>query len=137
MDLPTALGLTGDAFRLPALAECVGAARRQVRAILRHWGLDGLGDDAGLVVTELFTNAVLHSGSEHVTCALWAGEGLLHLEVTDQGGDRSAGPRVREAADSEENGRGLVLVDQVAQQWGVRRLGEGPGRTVWAALVCG
>ena len=136
MELPIALGPTGDVFRLPALAECVGAARRQVCATLRRWGLDGLRDDAGLVVTELFTNALLHSGSEHVTCAIWAREGLLHLEITDQG-DRASGPTVREAGDGEENGRGLVLVDHVAHQWGVRRQGQGPGRTVWAALTCG
>ncbi|MDX6315617.1 MAG: hypothetical protein QOF44_5081, partial [Streptomyces sp.] len=40
--------------------------------------------------------------------------------------------------DAEENGRGLVLVNHVAQQWGVRHPGpDACGRTVWAALACG
>jgi anti-sigma regulatory factor (Ser/Thr protein kinase) len=137
MELPIPRGFAGDVFRLPAQAECVGAARRQVRATLSRWGLPRLCDDAGLVVTELFTNAVLHSDSDHVTCALWARAGLLHVEVTDQG-DGNCGPAVREAGDAEENGRGLVLVNHVAQQWGVRHPGpDACGRTVWAALACG
>jgi anti-sigma regulatory factor (Ser/Thr protein kinase) len=125
-----------DVLRLPAQAASVGAVRRRVRATLHGWSLERVGDDACLVVTELFTNAVLHSGSDHVICALWAGEGLLHIEVTDQG-DRAAGPAVRRAGDGEENGRGLVLVSHLAHQWGVVRPGSGAGRTVWAALACG
>ncbi|WP_405717875.1 ATP-binding protein [Streptomyces sp. NBC_01537] len=143
MMLPTArerlLPLTDsrrDVLRLPAQAASVGVVRRQVRATLSRWALDRVGDDACLVVTELFTNAVLHSGSDHVTCALWTGEGLLHIEVTDQG-DRAAGPAMRRAGDGEENGRGLVLVSHLAQQWGVVHPGSGAGRTVWAALACG
>lgn len=125
-----------DVLQLPAQAASVRAARRQVLATLRRWGLDRLGDDACLVVTELFTNAVLHSGSDHVTCVTWSGGGLLHIEVTDRG-DRAAGPAVRRAGDGEENGRGLVLVSHLAQQWGVVHPGSGAGRTVWAALACG
>jgi anti-sigma regulatory factor (Ser/Thr protein kinase) len=124
-----------DVLRLPAQAASVGAVRRRVRVTLERWGLDGRGDDACLVVTELFTNAVLHSGSDQVTCVLWTGEGLLHIEVTDQG-SRAAGPAVRCAGDGEENGRGLVLVSHLAQQWGVVHPGSGTGRTVWAALAC-
>ena len=125
-----------DVLRLPAQAASVGAARRRVRTTLHGWSLERVGDDACLVVTELFTNAVLHSGSDHVTCALWASEGLLHIEVTDQG-YRAAGPAVRRAGDGEENGRGLVLVSHLAHQWGVVHPVPGTGRTVWAALACG
>lgn len=122
-------------LRLPAQPSSVGIARRQVRSTLGHWGLEALGDDAGLVVTELFTNAVLHSGSDHVACVLWTAGGLLHVEIIDEGrGD--GGPLSRRAADADENGRGLMLVAHLAEGWGVKPPTRGTGRAVWATLAC-
>ncbi|MGW3243988.1 ATP-binding protein [Streptomyces sp. NPDC001070] len=122
-------------LRLPAQASSVGVARRQVRSALSRWGLEGLGDDAGLVVSELFTNAVVHSGSDHVACLLWTAAGKLHVEVVDEGRG-PAGPLARRAADGDENGRGLALVAHLAEGWGVRPPAHGIGRTVWAILSC-
>ncbi|MEU1543269.1 ATP-binding protein [Actinacidiphila glaucinigra] len=123
-------------LRLPAQASSVGVARRQVRSALGRWGLVGLGDDAGLVVSELFTNAVVHSGSDHVACLLWTAAGQLHIEVVDEGRE-PAGPLQRAAADGDENGRGLALVAHLAEGWGVRPSAHGTGRAVWAILSCG
>ncbi|MET9875800.1 ATP-binding protein [Actinacidiphila glaucinigra] len=122
-------------LRLPAQASSVGVARRQVRSALSRWGLVGLGDDAGLVVSELFTNAVVHSGSDHVACLLWTARDKLHIEVVDEGRG-PAGPLPRTAADSEESGRGLALVAHLAEGWGVRPPALGTGRAVWAILSC-
>lgn len=122
-------------LRLPAQASSVGVARRQVRSALSGWGLAELGDDAGLVVSELFTNAVVHSGSDHVACLLWTAGGTLHIEVVDEGRG-PAGPQARAAADGDENGRGLALVAHLAEGWGVRPPAHGTGRAVWATLSC-
>ncbi|MEU4098446.1 ATP-binding protein [Streptomyces sp. NPDC026673] len=122
-------------LRLPAQASSVGVARRQVRSALSRWDLAELADDAGLVVSELFTNAVLHSGSEYVACLLWTAGGKLHVEIVDEG--RGAeGPLARTAADGDENGRGLALVAHLAEGWGVRPPAYGTGRAVWATLSC-
>jgi anti-sigma regulatory factor (Ser/Thr protein kinase) len=122
-------------LRLPAQPSSVGVARRQVRSALGRWGLEGLGDDAGLVVSELFTNAVVHSGGDHVACLLWTAGGTLHIEVVDEGRG-PGGPLARTAADADENGRGLALVAHLAEGWGVRPPAHGTGRAVWATLVC-
>ncbi|WP_217171231.1 ATP-binding protein [Streptomyces sp. AC512_CC834] len=89
-------------------------------------------DTAVLVVAELASNAVLHGRVPGRDFALFLrndeGRGVVRIEVTDT---HPARP-VRSAPDPEEDGgRGLLLVDTLAVDWGVRdRLG--PGKTVWA-----
>ncbi|MFJ5214692.1 ATP-binding protein [Streptomyces sp. NPDC088354] len=126
-----------DLFRLPAHGSSVAAARHRVRARLREWEADeGLRDDAEMIVSELFTNAVRHTGSEHIACALWFDGERLRLEVTDQGRAPTA-PRPRAAGVDEEGGRGLLLVGALSQVWGVRPSDDGLGRVVWAELAAG
>jgi serine/threonine-protein kinase RsbW len=124
-----------DVFRLPALSASVADARRRVRARLLEWGLDDeLRDDAALVVTELFTNAVRHTRSEKITCVLHDTGYVVRLEVTDQG--HGAGvpvPCVAEA--DEEGGRGLLLVSLLSLAWGSDPADSGVGRMVWAELA--
>jgi len=126
-----------DVFRLPASSASVADARGRVRARLSEWGLDPeLLDDAGLVVTELFTNAVRHTHSEKITCLLQDAGGVIRLEVTDQG--RSAGvPVPCDAREDEEGGRGLLLVSLLSLAWGSDPADGGPGRRVWAELPTG
>jgi anti-sigma regulatory factor (Ser/Thr protein kinase) len=87
------------------------------------------GHDAGLLVSELFSNSVLHSGSgapgETVTVAVRVSGGLVRVEVTDRSGAGApkAGPPARDG----EGGRGLAIVACLAARWGWRRRG---GRTV-------
>ncbi|MEW1865044.1 ATP-binding protein [Streptomyces sp. NBC_00669] len=124
-----------DVFRLPALSASVAAARARIRARLREWGADAeLRDDAGLVVTELFTNAVRHTDSEKITCALHDVGSAVRLEVTDQG--RGEGdPMPCAATADEEGGRGLLLVSVLAAAWGSDPAADGMGRVVWAELA--
>ncbi|MEU3464822.1 ATP-binding protein [Streptomyces sp. NPDC006733] len=125
-----------DVFRLPAQNASVADARGRVRACLRDWGVDlEATDDAGLVVTELFTNAVRHTDSEKITCSLLALGRVLRVEVTDQG-HAPTEPRTRTADVDEECGRGLLLVSVLAQSWGVAPAEDGEGRVVWAELLC-
>lgn len=127
--------LRRDVFRLPSLSASVADARERVRARLREWGLGpDLRDDAGLVVTELFTNAVRHTDSEKITCVLQDRGPVVRLEVADQG--RGTGDPVPcSARADEESGRGLLLVSVLAQSWGSEPAEHGTGRVVWAELA--
>ncbi|MFI0938430.1 ATP-binding protein [Streptomyces sp. NPDC021020] len=122
-------------FRLPALSASVADARGRIRARLHEWGLCAeLRDDASLVVTELFTNAVRHTDSEKITCALHDAGSVVRVEVTDQGrGNAVPAPGV--AGADEEGGRGLLLVSVLSLAWGSDPAEDGTGRVVWAELA--
>jgi serine/threonine-protein kinase RsbW len=124
-----------NGFWLPALTSSVAAARCRVCDTLAQWGLCAVRDDACLVVSELFTNAVVHTDSDRVNCSLWTTSGLLYVEIADEGRARTA-PAVRSATSYAENGRGLLLVEELTDEWGVRPSEPGRGRTVWARLRC-
>lgn len=130
-----------DAFRLPAVDTAVAHARRRVRDRLHEWRVgQQLSEDAQLLVSELFTNAVRHTASEKVSCELWLVGLRLCLEVTDQGGGPDPlEPRPGTADADGESGRGLLLVSVLADDWGIRRNldgGPGSGHSVWAELTC-
>ncbi|MGH3325152.1 MAG: ATP-binding protein [Streptomyces sp.] len=121
----------------------VSRARRRVLDRLHAWCVDDEAcDDAQLLVSELFTNAVRHTASEKVSCELWVIGVRLHLEVTDQGGGpHPLQPRPTGSVDTDgESGRGLLLVSVLADEWGIRPggLARGPrrGHAVWAELTC-
>ncbi|MFR9757096.1 ATP-binding protein [Streptomyces sp. TR06-5] len=125
-----------DAFHLPAQPTAVADARRAVLDRLRSWGVDEEARaDAELLVSELFTNAVRHTGSEKVGCEVRMLGVRLRLEVTDEGGRPV--PEEHCQADAEgETGRGLLLVSVLADEWGVRPDADAEGHAVWAELPC-
>lgn len=116
---------------LPGDALAVRAARRVVERAGR-----GLDDEArrrlALVVTELVANAVRHSGGR---APFWVGLEIsvdgpsVRVEVTDPGGGFQPPPVPRTAA--RESGFGLVLVDTLADRWGVE---GGESTRVWLEL---
>jgi anti-sigma regulatory factor (Ser/Thr protein kinase) len=113
----------------PATAAQAGAARRFLAAIL-----DGspAAADAVLCLSELATNAIVHSDSGRpggtFTVAVRLGQGSLWVEVRDQGGRWPRG-----AAIEDDGGRGLLIVAGTAREWG--REGDAEtGWTVWFAL---
>ncbi|MGC5036837.1 ATP-binding protein [Streptomyces sp. DT190] len=112
----------------------VRQARAQVRRQLEEWGIAERGevaDVAELLVGELATNALVHAGSRF-RLTLLAAHGVLRCEVADR--ERRV-PRVLRAGTG-ENGRGMFLVDALAQRWGCHR--DGSGKTVWFELgTCG
>ncbi|MEU8887827.1 ATP-binding protein [Streptomyces sp. NPDC048442] len=112
----------------------VGLAREELRKSLAGWGLTAAEDPAVLVLSELLTNAQRYGrvpGREIQTRFIRLGGGAgggVRVEVHD------ASPRVphrREAAPDECEGRGLSLVNLVADRWGVSDR-NGPGKLVWA-----
>jgi anti-sigma regulatory factor (Ser/Thr protein kinase) len=123
-----------EGFKLPAHASAVADARQRVCGQLRLWGVaDDLRETARLVVSEFFTNAVVHTDSCHVRCRLQLHQRRLRIEVTDEGGGCTHVAR-RKAAAEDVGGRGLELVSAVAEHWGVRTEGHHSGRMVWAEL---
>ncbi len=114
-------------WTLPAELTSAGRARSLIRRPLRKWGLTELQPTAELLVSELVTNAVRYAqGKIGLRLVL---EGGLVCEVVDES---AALPRLRHADDSDERGRGLQVVSQLAQRWGARRAAS--GKVVWCEL---
>lgn len=123
-------------------AGAAAQARALTRDRLRRWAVGQLTADATLLVSELVTNAVLHARTE-VTLTLAVADGVLevgvadgaaHLPVPRDGTDpqgRRAGPRpIRWTA---EGGRGLHLLETLAESWGVAVGAD--GKQVWFCLA--
>ena len=88
--------------------------------------------DLELVASELATNAVQYAGTAFDVRLELRGSEVL-LEVTDSGGGvPSMGP---EPSARSSHGRGLRIVDAIADGWGVRTAQPGPGKTVWVRLA--
>ncbi|MEV5950642.1 ATP-binding protein [Streptomyces sp. NPDC051993] len=122
-------------FDLAARTESVALARRRSRDLLTGWGHhEELHETAELVISELVTNAVVHTAGDYILCELTDHQSLLRIAVRDLGCG-TAGPRLCHSADEEERGRGLLLVDAVSSSWGTHDAPYGPGRIVWAELA--
>lgn len=103
-------------------------ARALAETILEYWGLGLLRDDTLLVVSELVTNAVKQR-DPFVFTLRRKGDAAL-IEVTDTSPGK---PEVRNAAETETGGRGLLLVEAISAEWGVRYEADGE-KTVWAKI---
>lgn len=112
--------------RLPADPRAVSEARRQVRAAIRYWRLPVDIDVATLLVSELVTNAITHDsrpeGARPVTLNIRGADGRLRVDVHDTSPEP---PVLTGAPDCAEGGRGLFLVDSLADSWGSYRTAEG------------
>jgi anti-sigma regulatory factor (Ser/Thr protein kinase) len=87
-------------------------------------------ESLGLLVTELITNAVRHTGAPRVDVLVRVSQPAVRVEVADRGPGFVAEPRPRRR--SSEGGWGLFLVERLADRWGVAR--EGRGTRVWFEL---
>ncbi|MFE7974924.1 SpoIIE family protein phosphatase [Streptomyces shenzhenensis] len=112
----------------PGDPEALILARHMIRAAVRAWGAGDRADEIELAADELITNALLHTeGSAIVTLRVLGGSArTLRVEVEDSS---SALPRRRDAGESGVSGRGLLLVDRLADVWGVEA--RGGGKCVW------
>ncbi len=114
-------------------------ARRLAQAQLAFWGVPygcALSDDVGLVVGELAANAVLHGrvqGRDFELRMGYDGGHNVRVAVSDTRDDaRPPGEPPVVDPWSAEGGRGLLVVQALAREWGVAP--RGPGKTVWADL---
>ena len=109
-----------------------GTARRFLRDLLAQWSVgEEAADNAELCLSELVTNAVIHAGTTSVvTVRLDAGE--LTVEVRDRGGRGDAPELVEDDDPLKVFGRGLQLVDALADRWGSEH--DEVGTTSWFSL---
>ena len=122
----------------------VPEARRITLATLTQWRLEQLGDDVSLVVTELCTNAALHSDGRFLDLLLERRGQTVRIAVSDDGCvpaaavvrrplallPKSAAPLPLENAAT--TGRGLAIVEILSDSWGVTETAG--GKRVWAEL---
>ncbi len=108
--------------------EALRSGRHMVRAAVRAWGARERSDEIELAADEMITNALMHTdGGAIVTVRVLPGvPRRLRVEVEDRS---SALPRRRDAGESGVSGRGLLLVDRLADTWGVES--RGGGKCVW------
>ncbi|HEY9440434.1 MAG TPA: ATP-binding protein [Streptomyces sp.] len=114
----------------------VGRARRWARSRLVGSGIrddEPLAETLILLISELVTNAVVHTGCPAVLRMLFgsagASSGTVRVEVADTS---RRPPQQRHARGEETSGRGLELVDGLADRWGWQP--EGAGKQIWCEV---
>ncbi|MFI9720459.1 ATP-binding protein [Streptomyces sp. NPDC052396] len=122
----------------------VGRARKWARSRLAGSGIgvdEPLADTLILLISELVTNAVVHTGCPGVLRMLFPGAsgtpgavthpraGIVRVEVTD---NSARPPRQRCAHGDDTGGRGLELVEGLADRWGWQP--EGAGKRIWCEI---
>jgi anti-sigma regulatory factor (Ser/Thr protein kinase) len=115
---------------LPAAGQAARLARQATRQVLASWQVAHLEETAVLLVGELVTNVVRHARTASPMVLRFETAGAcLRIEVQDAD---PCWPQPRTPAGLDESGFGFVLVDTLADKWGVRE--TPPGKTVWAEL---
>ncbi|WP_459180053.1 ATP-binding protein [Streptomyces sp.] len=126
----TSLDLVGDPsvdeVRLTSRPESAGTARRLALSVLKVWALPQLNDVVELLVSELVGNAVRHTGARTFGLRLLRRRGWIRVEVRDP--SRSL-PCLMPVRELDVSGRGLFLIDKLADRWGVDLLPR--GKTTW------
>ncbi|MGW7289737.1 ATP-binding protein [Streptomyces sp. NPDC054847] len=119
---------TDAEVRLPSRPESAATARRLTQCVvLRQWALPAqTGEYAVLLVSELVGNAVRHTGARVFGLRMLRRRGWIRIEVRDP----SRGlPCLMPVGEMDTSGRGLFLVDKLADRWGVDLLPR--GKTTW------
>ncbi|WP_246204303.1 ATP-binding protein [Streptomyces tailanensis] len=116
--------------RYAARLEAAAQARRDITLVLETWGLPQLVDVAEQVVTELVANAVEHTDAATVGASITrTGKESARIVVTDTSRTR---PTPGTPSPDDEHGRGLLLVEALAHDWGSEPVHG--GKRVWAEL---
>ncbi|WP_105974108.1 ATP-binding protein [Streptomyces geranii] len=128
---PIPVGAPGYTTSLLCKPESAGTARRLVVASLSTWGLGDLADVGRLVVSELVSNSVRHTSCRLIKVSVRRmGVDRVRIGVTDKS---CRLPELGAGNSGHEGGRGLLLVEVMADRWGYDKYRW--GKTVWAELV--
>ncbi|GGU38284.1 ATP-binding protein [Streptomyces violascens] len=106
--------------------------RHASRELLKQWSLPCLLDRVDTALTEMLTNALIHGGGDTIGVRLIRTDSGVQVEVADSS---PMPPRGLNAGPEDENGRGLLMVQLVSDQWGVRERSCGRGKWTWAFLA--
>ncbi|MFJ3305955.1 SpoIIE family protein phosphatase [Streptomyces sp. NPDC086549] len=112
--------------------ERIAEARQHLRELLHDWPSTDQVDTAALLVSEMLTNVLVHTDTDALLLAEVTGEPgerRMRVEVTDAGDDL---PHKRRPGELASSGRGLVLIELLADAWGVDPRGE--GKSIWFEL---
>lgn len=122
------------ALALPSSPQAAGSFRRHALSAVRRWGLHReLGETIEACVSELVTNAIVHGVGRDVLMMLYyTGDSVL-TEVFGHAVDEPAIPATARS-DNAESGRGLLIVETLAKDWGSEHTGLGLLR-VWASIA--
>ncbi|MGW3203884.1 SpoIIE family protein phosphatase [Streptomyces sp. NPDC001135] len=110
----------------------IAEARRHLRELLHDWAGADQVDSAVLLVSEMVTNVLVHTDADALLLAEVTGEAAarrLRVQVTDAGDDL---PHKRRPGELASSGRGLMLIELLADAWGVNPRGE--GKSIWFEL---
>ncbi|MEV7427386.1 MULTISPECIES: SpoIIE family protein phosphatase [unclassified Streptomyces] len=112
--------------------QALSTVRHMIRAAVSAWGAGERSDGIELAADELITNALTHaeSAATVVVRVLPRAERRIRVEVED---GSSALPHRRDAGASGVSGRGLLLVEELADGWGVES--RGSGKCVWCEFI--
>ncbi|MEW2438614.1 ATP-binding protein [Streptomyces caniferus] len=113
----------------PPHGSSVSEARKFAVEALSAWGVRDRLDDICLCLSEAATNALVHAGppSFGFRARLAISGPVVRLEIHDQGADR---PHRKHPRLDDTSGRGLLLVDELSDDWGVEEQ-QGTGKTIW------
>lgn len=110
----------------------VAAARRWVVDRLDAWTVNDHRDEMQLAASELVTNALPHA-RVHIALALAVSHGTVELRVHDDSHRLPRRASQRSVRWDADNGRGLLILDRVCDDWGVTK--RSPGKDVWVRFV--
>ena len=116
-------------WNLPCSPGSAALARRHVAAACSHLGRE-FHDVAVLLASELVGNAVEHAHSDAIHLVVDRGESRFRVEVHD---DLAGRPAPQQTDALAPRGRGLMLVERLAAEWGVDPSPRG-GKQVWFQL---
>ena len=122
------VGWAEERIELPPVSSSVARARRFCRSHLEEWGADDLDEVVALLVSELVTNVVLHARTPFTVSVQQDGT-AVRIEVEDHD---PALPQVKDHGQAAPTGRGLRIVEQLTDSWGVRPTRG--GKVVWVEL---
>ncbi len=114
----------------PSTPSSAGEARRFVESVLADAGLDEVVYPATMLTSELVANAILHTGTPLAVAVLVDGN-QVRVEVHDGSAQL---PVRKHYSNMSGTGRGLMLVERMAEEWGCDRSTGGRGKVVWFEL---
>ena len=124
--------MTATTERFIAADESVGAARTFVAGMMADTP-QTVRDSVSLMVSELATNALVHAAGGFEV-SVERSDATVFVSVSDRG---EGTPVLQAPPSSEPHGRGLRIVDKLADDWGISPLSDGDrrGKTVWFRLA--